>query len=69
VRSRVWEPSWFERPPDLWVDRGAAERGRILRQLLRELRGARLRRDPWYVWVVEEYARTRRARRGGGRKR
>jgi hypothetical protein len=75
MRSRgVWEPSWFERPPDLWADRGAAERERILRELLRELRAARARGDEWIRWIdagcpplsEEEYARTCRARRGEG---
>jgi hypothetical protein len=70
VSRGVWEPSWFERPPDLWVDRGAAERQRILRDLLAELRLARARGDEWVRWIdagcpplsQEEYERTRRAR-------
>jgi hypothetical protein len=77
LRSRdIWEPSWFELPPDLWVDRGAPERRRTLRELLRELRAARARGDEWIRWIdagcpslsEEEYARACRARRGGGRK-
>lgn len=74
TRRGVWELSWLERPPDLWVDRGAAERERILRELLRELREARARGAEWVRWIdagcpslsEEEYARTRRARRAGG---
>jgi hypothetical protein len=77
VSRGVSEPSWFELPPDLWVDRGAVERERILRDLLRELRAARARGAEWVRWIdagcpslsEEEYARTLRARRDGGQKR
>jgi hypothetical protein len=77
VSRGVREPSAFERPPDLWFDRGAPERQRILRKVLRELRAARARGDEWYVWVAsgcpplsqEAYERGRRVRRREGRKR
>jgi hypothetical protein len=37
-------------------DPGRLERRRTLAQLLAILRSARNRREPWYVWVVEEWA-------------
>lgn len=63
--------AWFCRPPELYVDRDAAERRLVLRTLLAELRGARARGEEWVRWIdagcpplsESEYER-RRARPG-----
>ena len=68
--------SWFETPPELRPDRGAAERRRELRLLLAELRRAREGGAEWYTWIERgrprlseaEYARVRRDANRRGRR-
>lgn len=51
------------RTPREHLDAGALERQRILRALLPTLRRARDSGEPWYRWVLEEWAPRRAALR------
>lgn len=57
------DPEELIEPDEGHIDARRARRRRLLRLLLAELLVARENREPWYVWVSEDWPRIR----GGGR--